>query len=360
MILTLLLYAIGLASILATLLPLSKREAWWIRACDFPRLQIVGASVAVLVALTVFGVTDETAGRLLALALLGCVAYQLAMIAPYTRLWRTKLPTSRTPSGDRTLSLLVVNVLMSNRQADRLLALIRTHAPDLVLALETDHWWCERFEQIARDYPFRLAHPLDNTYGMLLCSKLELVEPQVRFLLKSGVPSVRTGLRLRSGEVISLYGLHPEPPSPTEAESSEPRDAELVLVAKEVASTAGPAIVAGDLNDVAWSHTTRLFQRLSRMLDPRIGRGMFNSFHARYWPLRWPLDHVFVSNDFLLRAIQRLPAFGSDHFPILITLDYHPRAVDVRETPKPDADDHAEAERKLEQVGLDPAQAPGS
>jgi endonuclease/exonuclease/phosphatase (EEP) superfamily protein YafD len=194
---------------------------------------------------------------------------------------------------------------------------------------------------------------------MLLCSRLELVEPQLRYLLKPGIPSVRTGLRLRSGELITLCGLHPEPPSPTEAETSEPRDAELVMVAKEVAAARGPTFVAGDLNDVAWSQTTRLFQRLSHMLDRRIGRGMFNSFHAGYWPLRWPLDHVFVSNDFVLRAIERLPAFGSDHFPILITLDHHPQAVDEEETPRADADDHAEADRKLEQVGVDPARVPG-
>jgi hypothetical protein len=83
---------------------------------------------------------------------------------------------------------------------------------------------------------------------------------------------------------------------------------------------------------------------------------MFNSFHAGYRLLRWPLDHVFVSDDFLLRDMQRLPAFGSDHFPILIRLDHEPRAVAVTEPPKADADDHAEADRKLEQVGIDPAQ----
>ena len=81
---------------------------------------------------------------------------------------------------------------------------------------------------------------------------------------------------------------------------------------------------------------------------------MFNTFHAHYWPLRWPLDHVFVSDDFLLESIKRLPAFGSDHFPMLIRLVHAPKAAVLQEAPEDDADDHAEAAEKLEQVGLDP------
>ena len=142
MILAFILYLIGLICIAATLLPLSRHEHWWIRAWDFPRLQIVAASLSVLVVLVVAGAMADTTGQLLALALFGCIAYQLAIILPYTRLWRVEIPASRIPPNKRTLSFLVVNVLMSNRAADRLLALVHSHAPDLVLALETDHWWC--------------------------------------------------------------------------------------------------------------------------------------------------------------------------------------------------------------------------
>jgi hypothetical protein len=70
--------------------------------------------------------------------------------------------------------------------------------------------------------------------------------------------------------------------------------------------------------------------------------------------------HIFVSGDFLLRDMQRLPRFGSDHFPILIRLDHHPQAAEVTEPHKADTDDHAEVDRKLEQVGLDPDQVPRS
>jgi endonuclease/exonuclease/phosphatase (EEP) superfamily protein YafD len=191
---------------------------------------------------------------------------------------------------------------------------------------------------------------LDNTYGLALFSRLELLNPEIRFLLQPEIPSFRTRVRLRSGEDVVLIGIHPEPPSPTEADSSLPRDAELVLIGREIARESKPVIVAGDLNDVAWSRTSQLFRRLSGMIDPRIGRGFYNSFHAGYWCLRWPLDHVFYSPDFLLRQLQRLPAFGSDHFPILIELEFHPRAAALQEVEEADHDDHREARETLEEA----------
>src|SRR5690606_25784737 len=100
------------------------------------------------------------------------------------------------------------------------------------------------------------------------------------------------------------------------------RDAELLLVAKEVREhyQGEPVIVLGDLNDVAWSHTTRMFQRISQLLDPRIGRGFFNTFHVNYPFLRWPLDHLFVSSDFQLTQLNRLPNIGSAHFAMFAEL----------------------------------------
>ena len=81
--------------------------------------------------------------------------------------------------------------------------------------------------------------------------------------------------------------------------------------------------------------------------DPRVGHGFYNSFHAGHWWLRWPLDHVFYSPDFLLHRLQRLPAFGSDHFPILIELEHHSRAAAVQKVDAAGHDDHREAKATL-------------
>jgi endonuclease/exonuclease/phosphatase (EEP) superfamily protein YafD len=119
---------------------------------------------------------------------------------------------------------------------------------------------------------------------------------------------------------IKFYALHPEPPVPNENPYSTDRDAEILLIGKEVTDEKMPLIVAGDLNDVAWSYTSTLFQKVSGLLDPRRGREFYSSFHAKYPIFRWPLDHVFCSGHFRVCKMMRLRAIGSDHFPILIEL----------------------------------------
>ena len=42
-----------------------------------------------------------------------------------------------------------------------------------------------------------MLHPQENTYGMLLYSRRELIEPQVAFLIEPDVPSIHATLRVR-------------------------------------------------------------------------------------------------------------------------------------------------------------------
>ena len=81
-------------------------------------------------------------------------------------------------------------------------------------------------------------------------------------------------------------------------------------------------IVSGDFNDVAWSHTTRMFQRLSGLQDPRVGRGFYNTYHAKYPWLRFPIDQVFLSSNGRISEIGRFHPTGSDHFAITTAVSF--------------------------------------
>ncbi|WP_159123633.1 endonuclease/exonuclease/phosphatase family protein [Acinetobacter variabilis] len=301
---------------------LIPRDEWWIRGADFPRLQIL---VLGFIAFVLFLLVDHpwTAfNQLLFVGLIAALAYQLKMVLPYTFIWKKQVKQVKQDQldPDRQISLIVSNVLTTNTKYHLLIEQIQTHQPDLVLTLETDHAWQDALAVIEPDYPYRVPVPLDNLYGMHLYSKLELSETEVKFILSDEIPSIHTKVLLRSGQPVQLYCLHPKPPSPTEAKDSTLRDAELLIVGDQIKDLDESCIVMGDLNDVAWSRTTRLFQRISGLLDPRVGRRYVNTFHADYPLLRWSLDHVFHSTDFALVHMERLKHVGSDHFPVYLVL----------------------------------------
>ena len=301
---------------------LIPRDEWWFRGADFPRLQILAlglfAFFAMLFAIPEWTLTTE----LLFVGLAAAIAYQLKMVLPYTPIWKKQVQKVKPEqiNEKQQISLLVANVLTPNHKYHLLLEQINRLQPDVVLTLETDQVWQEALKLIEADYPYRVAVPQDNLYGMHLYSRLPLADTEVKFILSDETPSIHATIRLRSGLSVQLYCLHPKPPSPTEAKDSTLRDAELLIVGDQIKDIDESCIVMGDLNDVAWSRTTRLFQRISGLLDPRVGRYFMNTFHADYPLLRWSLDHIFHSTDFGLVEMKRLPHIGSDHFPIYVVL----------------------------------------
>ncbi|AXQ21115.1 endonuclease [Acinetobacter wuhouensis] len=301
---------------------LIPRDEWWFRGADFPRLQILFVGIIAFFLLLFWQGEWDLKREIIFVLLIAALAFQLKMVLPYTFLWKKQVAQVRSEQLDssKQISVLVSNVLTPNDQYQLLIEHIQKFQPDLVLTLETDQTWQNHLKVIEQDYPYRVPVPLDNLYGMHLYSKLKLVDTDVKFILSDEIPSIHTTAILPSGQAVKLYCLHPKPPSPTEAKDSTLRDAELLIVGDQIKDLDESCIVMGDLNDVAWSRTTRLFQRISGLLDPRVGRKYVNTFHADYKFLRWSLDHLFHSTDFALVQMQRLPHIGSDHFPIFVTL----------------------------------------
>ena len=328
-------------------------DNWWVRVVEFPRIQIMVLGVVAWAAMILFYSDWQIGQWLLFLALSLTLAYQLRMVLPYTQLWKKEVQnaTDDPKLAEHQIKIMVSNVLTPNEQKQDLVNLVNDKKPDILIALETDKKWERALEQIEPDYPYTVKVPLDNLYGMHLYSKLELIDPEIKYLIIDDIPSIHSQLRLQSGRVIWLYCLHPMPPSPTEADKSTTRDAELLMVGKHIKEHEQPAILAGDLNDVAWSKTTRRFQRISGLLDPRIGRHFINTFHVKYPFLRWALDHIFHSACFTLVDISRMPSIGSDHFPVMTTLQYEPQEASKQEqnAPTTDAEDIQETNHKIEE-----------
>ncbi len=330
-----------------TVLPLFRYSAWWIRVGDFPRLQIAIISIAVTMIFAIFGRPFNYYSIALILLLSLCSVYQIYRIIPYVPFYPNQVEETKRSKPERAIKLLISNVLIENRDSKKLIHLIAEVKPDVVLLAECDERWIKELKQLDKEFQTSVKVPLNNGYGMAFYSQLQLTNTEVKYLVEDDIPSIHTDITLASGDKIKFFGLHPRPPLPGEATTSTERDAELVLVGKIVRDTEIPTIIAGDLNDVAWSRTTNLFQKISGMLDPRIGRGLYSSFHADYPFMQFPLDHVFHSNHFRLVELKRLRHIGSDHFPMLVVLNIENVADDSQEQPDSNTAERKEANQMI-------------
>jgi endonuclease/exonuclease/phosphatase (EEP) superfamily protein YafD len=311
------LVCLGAFATFATLIPIWKTSKWWVRVCDFPRFQIAIIALAVLVAFALVRLPTHPADWLFLCVLGLVVVWQFTWVGPYIPgSARAVKSCSGTEPEAEQIALLTTNVLLTNRNSDRFLEIVHDTGPDIVLAVEVDEWWANRLlTGLRARYPNKMCYPLSNGYGLALFSRLELIEPKIRFLLDDAIPSIRTEVKLRSGALISVYGVHPRPPAVLQ--DSAERDAELLRVALEIRDRGSPAIVLGDLNDVAWSPTTLQFMKAGGLLDPRRGRGFYNTYPARWPGFRYPLDYIFCTQEFQICTMRVLPSFGSDHLPLV-------------------------------------------
>ena len=300
--------------LLSSFVPLIKIDHWWIRVFDYPRLQKLTIHLILIVLWWLFEEDILVKSTWIILLSFGAI-YLMCKVWPYS--WFGKKMIQKVPfQPEKGIHLIVGNVYQYNDQYAKTLELLLKQNPDVIFLVETNHSWVENLSQLEKAYPYRLLLPLENTYGLAFYSKLPIIRQEINYLIDEEIPSIEVDLELPDGSEITLFGIHPTPPVPGENPQSTDRDAEILMVGKKAKNHPKPSLVVGDLNDVAWSYTTRLFLKISRMADPRRGRGFYSTFHAKIPIFRWPLDHVFLSDHFGLSSMSVLPSIGSDHFPI--------------------------------------------
>lgn len=314
---------LGTLVILVTLgSAIATEDFWWIKVLDFPRIQ---ALILAVVFLGIFLWLKEDWGIwkiLFTLGLVASISIQVYYIYPYSGLVSPTVGSisQQAAPPQSTFDLMVVNVYIHNRNVDDLLAIVEEVDPDMFLAMETNQWWENALQPLDEKYAYGMEYPLDNAYGMILYSKYPLQNQEIMFLQYDSVPSFHARVSLPGGKEFEFHGVHPVPPVPNAPGPVKDEEVALVKVGNMVASNLLPAVVAGDLNDVAWARRERMFEQDGLLNDVRIGRGIYSTYSAKSWIKKWPLDYVFVTQDFAVVDFRRLPEFGSDHYPIYIEL----------------------------------------
>lgn len=340
------LYILCIVFIITPFFPAIGNQHWFFRTADFVRLQSIAIEIVCILLLVLLTPSFSTWDWILLFSLIGATTYQIFKVFPYSSLYPRKKPDS---PQDGMFSLLAANVLQTNNSFGKFIAEIDKFDPDVVLTMESNSDWEEGLSEIEKTYPYTVKVPLDNFYGMHLYSKIKLENTKINYHIEEDVPSILCEVPINDKTTIFLACLHPAPPSPTENETSKERDAELMTVGKKIRDIDKPVVVCGDMNDVVWSRPTRLFKKMANMIDPRIGRGFFPTYHAGYRFMRFPLDHLFHTKDLFIGKMIRTENFDSDHFGMYYEV-FHKKKVQTPPNPKLNGDDKKEIEDLIQKA----------
>lgn len=340
---------VSLLLLLISVITQIRNDFWLFKVFEYPRLQKLLVMATTIMGWVLLRQQMETFHYILMALLIAFALYYCLKVFPYSILWPKEIRRLPTGAKNTDLKIFSANVLQSNRNYAAMLAQIRSTQPDIIFLLETDAGWENAMRELQDQYPNKLLQPQGNTYGLLFYTHLKMVSGKVVFRVKYDVPSIEAILEMENRQQVKVWGLHPEPPVPSENMYATAKDKELMKVALLAREEPLPCVVFGDLNDVAWSHTTKLFRKTSGLLDPRIGRGFYSTFSAHHWWIRFPLDYIFCSPDFGLIDMQRMPKNGSDHFATFVHLGFEPQLEQKQSAPKASQEDLEEAKEMAAQ-----------
>jgi endonuclease/exonuclease/phosphatase (EEP) superfamily protein YafD len=240
---------------------------------------------------------------------LACVAVLQA--APLFRFAGSN-PIRPDRGGPGRLRILMANLLVENTRFAEFESLVRRERPDVVGLLELTPEWVAGLAAIRTEYPYRVEAPF-GTKGLALWFRgpPERIDPPAWPLVDAS-PFLHAEYRF-AGSLRHIWLVHPTMPI---TRRDRP---ELPALAALMGRTPGSRIVIGDMNTTEGSPRFSDFVNAIGLRDSRLGFGRQPSWPVEL-PYRIALEHAFLSDDLAVVARRLGPAFGSDHFPLILDL----------------------------------------
>ncbi len=265
--------------------------------------------LAILAAAAVIGLSLPRwrTGAALALALAGFLG-----ISVWALTWgRDSGPEKPLAPGERALKVMSFNTWLRNRDWRAVADEVRRQNPDVAVMVEFGTEKAPLLDDLAAAYPYR-AHCLNVVYCHLaIISKYPFTRSEARTRWR-GPPYVRVQFGPELGG-LTLFGVHTIRPPYFRSQFKQ-----IQAMAKVLARTKGPRMVAGDFNATPASEMLRTFAETSGLKRLTF----LPSWPARFGPFpQIAIDHMFVSSG--VRALVR-PIIGdnagSDHYPVIDTV----------------------------------------
>ncbi|SFH53258.1 endonuclease/exonuclease/phosphatase family protein [Planctomicrobium piriforme] len=237
----------------------------------------------------------------------------LARIAPLY--WPA---TVRADASAPAVSLVLANVNFRNHQVIPFIDWLRHEQPDIVVINELTDNWLIAMQALQTIYPHKVVESRTDPFGIGVYSRIPIEESTVIAAAHSGFPSIKALFQI-DGKQFTVLATHPNPPMGERA--AEWRNQQMQDLGDIAAAVDGPVILAGDLNCSPWSPYFHDLLKLAQLRNGASGFGLQLSWPTKFpSPLRIPIDHTLVSEEFEVTNRRIGPHIGSDHLPVRVDL----------------------------------------
>jgi len=225
-------------------------------------------------------------------------------------------PSRQATAPSNSVTVLLANVLSSNKHYEKVEKLVRSVDPDIIVVVEATEDWMRALAQFEEKYPHVVSRPREDNFGIAVFSRFPFEKSEILQIGDWHLPSAMARLRIDDRE-FTLVATHPAPP--VGGARFGHRNRQLEAVAEYVRSVKGPVILLGDLNTTPWSPHFKKLLRRGGLLDSRRRHGIQATWPAQtLLPLfRIPLDHILHSPGIAILHREVGPDIGSDHLPVI-------------------------------------------
>jgi endonuclease/exonuclease/phosphatase (EEP) superfamily protein YafD len=294
---------LGVSSMAATVAAVLARQFWAFDLFAHFRVQLAAAQVLLVL---IFLARRRRAWAVLLLAGVGVNA---AAIWPYLA------PAASIAAEGAALRIGFANVERRNTEGGGLVASMSAAAPDLLAVIEYSEAWAERLRPLTDAYPFRIELPRDDNFGIALFSRMPLLDG--RSFELEGHPAIAVSVEYR-GTPVRVVAAHLMPPM--SAAMAARRQRQLDALAAQLDATTEPTVLVGDFNLSPYSPHFGAFLADTSLQDAAAGQGLRYTWPAFMPLLGIPIDHCLTSRHWHTVNYRRLPAYGSDHLPVVVDL----------------------------------------
>jgi len=261
--------------------------------------------------------------RLSTLALLALLCQFVTVISAYI-FWPENLAVKKEPTQ---LSVMNSNLFIGNLDFEKFALLVGSKQPDVICLQELTLNWAGTLAKLKSRYPYQAVYATNGYDGTGILSRYPIIDQKLLAIQPGSFPLLMVSIDVpnkanhHQHEIWTVATVHLS--TPMALDRFQSRNEEMAKIAVITSKLTPPALLCGDFNCVPWS---QYFATLEKDC------GLRNSIRGFMPELTWtdelpdfvriPIDHMLVSPAVKVRAHTKLSAIGSDHYPIMMQVEY--------------------------------------